>query len=158
MIDYVFFDKRPSEMFADYLRALGLAPEVEAGEETFEVRLPDDVDDSLTDRIEAEYDRLLDMNRDLYYAETEAGPENFSMAGITLFLKDGTTSMVDVTPEFLNRILDVMSYDELADFVAAVVARVEDPDARTFCQRVREGDVAFADAESANPAEDADGD
>lgn len=143
MLDYVFFDRRPFDLFVAYVRAAGLEPVTSTGEETFDVSLPEDLDDDLAGRIEAEYDRLLDMNRELYFAESEAGPDNFSMAGIELHLKDGTTSVVDVRPEMLSRLLDALSYDELAAFVADIVRRVEDPDARTFCQRVRAGDVEF---------------
>lgn len=145
MLDYVFFDRRPFDLFIAYVRAAGVEPTTCIDEETFEVSLADDLDDDLAGRIEAEYDRLLDMNRELYYAENEAGPNNFSMAGIELHLKDGTKSVVDVRPEILSKLLDALSYDELTAFVADIVRRVEDPDARTFCQRVRAGDIDFQD-------------
>ncbi len=143
MLEYVFFDERPFTMFLDFLKGLGLAPQVKRDEEIFQASLPDDLDDDLTDRIEIEYDRLLDLNRELFYGENEAGRKNFHMASLILHLKDGRTSLVDVAPPILSKILEALTLEEWTALVASIVAGVETPDERTFCQRVRAGDVDF---------------
>ena len=143
MLDYVFFDERPYTLFLDVLKGLGLTPVTKTEEGMFEASLSDDLDDDLAQKVEVEYDRLLDMNRELFYAESEAGAKNFRMASLILHLKDGTTSLADVDPKVLAQILEVVSLDDWTALVAAIVKGVENPDDRTYCQRVRAGDVEF---------------
>jgi hypothetical protein len=151
MLEYVFFDERPFKMFVAFLEARGLKPEtrIEAeitteDDRSFQVGLEDDdLDDDLNGTIEAEYERLLDLNQELFYEEAEAGPANYRMASVVLHLKDGRTSNADVPPEILGKILKAVSIEEFDAFLSAVVAAVEEPDDRSFCRKVRDGDVGF---------------
>lgn len=143
MLEYVFFDERPYRLFLDFLEEQGLSPESNAGEGTYEVRLPDDLDDPVSEMVEAEYDRLFEMNRELYYAESEAGKDNYHMAGLVLHLKDGAITNAYVPPAVLAKILEAVTLDELDVVLKAVVQAVEEPDARSFCKRVRDGDGKF---------------
>ena len=151
MLEYVFFDERPFKMFVEFLEGKGLNPEtrIEAevttvDDKSFQAMLDDDdLDDELNDAIESEYERLLDLNQELFYEEAEAGPANYRMASVVLHLKDGRTSNANVPPEILGRILRAVSIEEFDAFLSAVVAAVEDPDDRSFCRKVRDGDVSF---------------
>lgn len=48
-----------------YLKELGLQPETEIEEDCWEARLPEDLDDALSEKIEERYDRLMDLNQQL---------------------------------------------------------------------------------------------
>lgn len=58
MLDYILFDERTWRDFIDYLRQLGLEPEVSVGEDVWLVALPEDLDEAIDAKIEACYDQL----------------------------------------------------------------------------------------------------
>lgn len=133
MLEYIFFDERPWMRFVEFLKEKGLAPDSAHEEQGYLVMLPEDTDDDLMDEIEAFYDEMLDMNEALF-AET-AGEEHVHTAGISVNLTDGRTIQASVDPRLLNRVLDVISTDELGQLVNAIVDAVENPDDRPFCRR-----------------------
>lgn len=136
MLDYVFFDRRPRERFVAFARAQGLQPicRDEAGGE-FQVSLPDDLDDAVSERVEAFYDEMLDYDRQL--AEADPGGESAGVqaAGVVLSLASGERVYAAVEPELLARVMAVLSAEEFGRLVEAVVAAVENPDRRTLCRR-----------------------
>ncbi len=133
MLEYIFFDQRPWQGFIDYLVQLGLNPDSAREEQGFMVRLPEDTDDRLMEQIEAYYDEMLEMNEALF-AEQE-GEAHVHIAGLSIDLSDGRTIQASVDPQLLNRILDVLSTDELGRFISSIVDAVENPDERPFCRR-----------------------
>ncbi len=133
MLEYIFFDRRPWQLFIDFLRDQGLDPDHGEEDQGMMVRLPDDTDDALMGAIEERYDELLEMNERLF-AEQE-GEAHVHRAGVSVSLSDGRVVEAAVPPALLNRILDVVSTDELGQFVSAIVDAVENPDERPFCQR-----------------------
>ena len=141
MLDYIFFHRMPFDEFVTFLRAKGLQPETEIEDDNYEVRLPEDLDDALSDEIEERYDVLMDMNRALFESEQEEGADNYQGAGVVLNLKDGKTVYADVDPQLLARIMGVLSAEEFGEVVNAIVDAIESPDTRTFCERARDGDL-----------------
>ena len=135
MLEYIFFDERPWRKFADYLRQMGLDPLSASEDQGFMVRLPEDTDDDLMERIEAYYDEMLDMNEALFVEQADAS-EHQHAAGVSVNLSDGRTVQALVDPGQLNRILDVLSIDELGQFISAIVDAVENPDERSVCRRL----------------------
>jgi hypothetical protein len=99
------------------------------------VRLPDETDDSLMDDIEAYYDEMLDMNEALFVEQADAS-EHVHTAGVSVNLSDGRSVQALVDPALLNRILTVLSTDELGRFINAIVDAVEHPDERSVCRRL----------------------
>ncbi len=137
MLEYVFFHARPFDEFVAYLRELGLYPETEADEDSWEVRLPEDIDDELSERIEARYDQLMELNQQLFDAEQ---PEGYHTAGVVVNLGSGETVYAQVDPHLLGKIMEVLTPEEFGEVVNAIVDAVEQPDERTLCQRMRDGD------------------
>ncbi len=133
MLEYIFFDQRPWQLFIDFLQDLGLAPEAAHEEQGYLVRLPEDTSDELMEQIEERYDELLDMNEQLF--SEQAGEEHVHRAGVSVNLSDGRTVQAAIPPVLLNRILEAVSTDELGQFINAIVDAVEHPDERPFCQR-----------------------
>ncbi|MCP4992423.1 MAG: hypothetical protein GY934_01355 [Gammaproteobacteria bacterium] len=133
MLEYIFFDERPWNQFIAYLQKLGLEPQSAQEEQGFLVSLPDDTDDGLMEDIEAFYDEMLDMNEALFIEES--GEEHVHNAGVNISLSGGRTVEAMVSPVLLNRILEVLSTDELGEFVSAIADAIENPDERSFCRR-----------------------
>ena len=133
MLEYIFFDERPWNRFTEFLQQKGLSPQAEHEEQGYMVRLPEDTDDELMDDIEDFYDEMLDMNQALF--TEEEGEDHRYSAGVTVNLSDGRTVQAAVDPGLLNRILEVVSTEELGLLVNAIADAVENPDDRSICRR-----------------------
>ncbi|MES9844934.1 MAG: hypothetical protein ABW131_09845 [Candidatus Sedimenticola sp. 6PFRAG5] len=133
MLEYIFFDERPWNRFTEFLQQKGLSPQAEHEEQGYMVRLPEDTDDELMDDIEDFYDEMLDMNQALF--TEEEGEDHRHSAGVTVNLSDGRTVQAAVDPGLLNRILEVVSTEELGLLVNAIADAVENPDDRSICRR-----------------------
>jgi len=86
MLDYVFFHRQPYERFIAYVRDCGLGPVCTEDEDTFEVSLPEDLDASLSERVEAFYDEMMALNQTLFEAVAQSRDE-FRAAGVVVNLK-----------------------------------------------------------------------
>ncbi len=138
MLEYVFFHPTPFEKFIEFARENGLSPETVRDDESYEVHLPEDIDDALSERIEERYGVLMELNQALFESEQGEGSDNYHAAGVVVNLKDGTAVYADVDPGVMARIMGVISAEEFGDVVNAIVDAVEEPDTRTFCQRMRD--------------------
>lgn len=138
MLEYVFFHPTPFGQFIEFVQAIGLRPETVSGDETYEVHLPEDIDDAVSERIEERYDALMALNQALFESEQGEGADDYHAAGVVVNLNDGTAVYADVDPGVMARIMEVISAKEFGDVVNAIVDAVEAPDTRTFCQRMRD--------------------
>ncbi len=139
-LEYVFFDQAPMRHFMDFLRGEGLAPEQEDDDGLLKVLLPEDIDDALAERIESEYDAMMEMNREIYEAGGDADEVGYHAAGITVQLEGGVNVYAQVDPRLLARIMEVLTPEEFNTVVNAIVEAIEHPDTRSLCQRMRDGD------------------
>lgn len=140
MLNYIFFHEKPFKLFIDYLKLKGLTPQTDTEDECFEVTIPEDMDDGLNDDIEEEYDRLFEMNQELMESQQQS-EKNYSMASIDVPLGDGTISQAMIKPELVNKLMAALSTQELSEVIQIIVGAVENPESRSFCQRVREDDI-----------------
>lgn len=145
MLEYVFFHQKPFELFVKFLKEHKL--QVEAGENdgVFDIKIPDDLTGQLSEEVETEYDRLMQMNHELFFAENPTSNDNYRMATVMITLKTGELTSAHIPPDILGRVLEVIDEVELNEIITAVVEAVENPDERTYCQKVRAGDVNFDD-------------
>ncbi len=134
MLEYIFFDERPWQKFIQFLEQRQLDHLPAREEQGYLVRLPEDIDDARMDEIEAYYDEMLDMNEALFVEQADEA-EHRHAAGISVNLSDGRTVQAEVDPALLNRLLQVVSIDELGRFVNAIADAVEHPDERSICRR-----------------------
>jgi hypothetical protein len=136
MLEYIFFHEEPCRRFKDFLLQKGVAPLKEGLDETdvegLTVFIRDDLDEDLSDEIEAFYDEMMTLNEALV-AETE--DSELHKVGLAVSLRDGRSVYAAVDPEVLARVLTVISHDELGKIVAAVADAVENPDERPLCKR-----------------------
>ncbi len=135
MLEYVFFHSQPFEQFVSYLRELELQPEIDIEADCWEARLPEDLADDLSEKIEERYDQLMELNQQLFDAEQEEG---YHTAGVVVNLSDGKTVYAKVDPAALGKIMGVLTPVEFGDVVNAIVDAVEQPDERSLCKRMRD--------------------
>jgi riboflavin biosynthesis pyrimidine reductase len=133
MLEYILFDERPWRRFIDYLESLGLEPQASSDDQGWLVALPEDLDDELDEKIEAFYDRMLAMNESL--VAQEEGQAQVHTAGINLTLAGGQVVQAAVDPKLMQRLLSVITPEELGELVNLIVDAVENPDERPLCQR-----------------------
>lgn len=143
MLEYVFFHQKPFDLFVEFLKQQHLVVETSQNDDIYEIRISDDLGDDLSEKIETEYDRLMQMNHELFVAENPADSENYRMATIMITLKNGDLTSAHIPPEILGRVLEVIDEVELNEIITAVVNAVENPDERSYCQKVRAGEVSF---------------
>ncbi|MET0029826.1 MAG: hypothetical protein ABW101_19505 [Candidatus Thiodiazotropha sp.] len=133
MLEYVFFHETPWRQFLEFVEQQGLSPQSSVDDGEWTVMLPEDLDEALDERIEAKYDQCLEMNESL--VAEEEGMDHVHKAGINVTLKDGRVVQAAVDPKLINRILDVITIEELGELVNAVADAVENPNDRPLCQR-----------------------
>ena len=146
MLEYVLFHEKPLELFVTFLATHNVKAVTSENDGVFEIAVPEDLDEGLLDEIEQKYDELMELNQQLYYEENAPAADNYRMASIAIKLKDGQSTMAHIRPELLAQVLEVISDDELFELVKTIVEAVESPDERTYCQKVRAGDVEFEEA------------
>ena len=140
MLEYVFFDERPRDQFVTFLQEKSVELKLEEEEGLLKVWISEDLDDDLDEAIEDFYDDMMALNQQLYEDESNEAEVGYNAAGIVLELNTGESVYAQVNPELLGRIMTVVTPDEFNTVVNAIVEAVENPDARTPCQRIREGD------------------
>jgi hypothetical protein len=138
MLEYVFFNAEPCDRFIRFLEAKGLDSTVETGEsERVVILSEEDADDALADEIDAFYDEMFELDQRLYDESVPDSPDDYHASGVVVNLKDGRAVYADVRPALLTKLMETISPVELGELVDAVVKAIEDPDERTFCQRMR---------------------
>jgi hypothetical protein len=65
MLEFVFFDPRPCQRFADFLRVRDVSVEKLEDGESCGVGIPEDTDDNLMDKIEACYEEMMAFDQEL---------------------------------------------------------------------------------------------
>jgi hypothetical protein len=140
MLEYVFFDERPRDQFVTFLQQKSVELKLEEDEGLLKVWISEDLDDDLDEAIEDFYDDMMALNQQLYEDENHEAEVGYNAAGIVLELNTGENVYAQVDPELLGRIMTVVTPDEFNTVVNAIVEAVENPDVRTPCQRLREGD------------------
>jgi hypothetical protein len=134
MLEYIFFNEKTCHLFEQTAISAGINPAIDCADECFTVKLPEDLDEVILEKLENDYDKLMDIDRDLTEQQQDSA-NDIHAAGITIQLKDGRFVYASVTPELLNKVMQSISADELNTLVCAITEAVEDPDERGLCQR-----------------------
>ncbi len=92
------------------------------------------MDEVILEKLENDYDKLLDIDRDLTEQQQDSA-NDIHAAGITIQLKDGRVVCASVSPELLYKVMQSISTNELNTLVCAITEAVEAPDERGMCQR-----------------------
>ncbi|HHJ36021.1 MAG TPA: hypothetical protein ENJ87_09675 [Gammaproteobacteria bacterium] len=134
MLEYIFFNRTTCDLFEKSATSAGITVEISCADDCFTVRLSEDLDEAILEKLEDDYDELMDMDRNLAEEITDSD-EDIHTAGITVQLKNGCHVYASVSPELLNKVMQSLSTEELNTLVCAITEAVEDPDKRGLCQR-----------------------
>jgi hypothetical protein len=134
MLEYIFFNEKTCQLFEKAATSSGITPILDCADDCFTVKLPEDLDEVILEKLEDYYDELMDMDRSLAEQQDDSA-DNIHAAGINIRLKDGRYVYASVSPELLNKVMQSISTDELNTLVCAITEAVEDPDESSLCQR-----------------------
>ena len=136
IIEYLFFTSHAAEQFKQQLQnyAIDWQEEQESVQGAIVFKVSEDIDPSIWDALDQVFDDLSAEDQRF----TEQGLEDETAAsavGLYLQLANGQQTVAKVDPEMVNRILSVLSVQELNQFLEVIVASVEQPDDSAICQR-----------------------
>ncbi len=137
LLEYIFFHEEPCARFKKFLQENRVELLKEGLDKTdveaFVVYIADDLDDALSEKIEDFYDEMMVLNESLVMQDEKTGGMN--NVGLAVSLNDGRSVLATVDPDVLNRVLSVISHDELGKLVDTIADAVENPDERPLCKR-----------------------
>ena len=127
MLEYVFFQEAPRKHFQEFLTEQGLAWTLEPGDlETLVVVDEAGLDDELAERVESMYDELFAAEEALQ-AEQAAPPlRPDDGSGLTIKLPHNHSVFVQLPPELVDRVLTVITAEELTVLVGVIARAVAD--------------------------------
>ena len=136
-LEYIFFHQQQYQKFKQFLESRNIEMLKEGIDETdvegFVIHIQDNLDDEISEEIEDFYDEMMDFSETLVADESEDNES--SRVGLNVTLMDGRSVLAEVEPDVLNRILTVVSHQELGNLVDAIADAVENPDQRPLCKR-----------------------
>jgi len=140
LMEYMFFDEVLAKRFQTYCENLGVVTELVADithtdDESFTIKIADGLDDALMEKIEEEYGEMLFGEQ---AAQVEGNDEAGAIAdacGVQVQLSTGQYTTVAIHPEIMNKILSVLSIDELQQFLSQVAEDIENPKMGPICSR-----------------------
>ena len=133
--EYIFFDEALRERFRGFIARHGLAsqfrPDPVGG---VVVETPVGLPDDLQEAIEAEYDALMDLQRDLLDALEDENARD--LMGVTVSLPDGQSCVVRLPPVYGRRLVEHFTVEEIHDLVSAIAQNVANPVTGPLCRKV----------------------
>jgi hypothetical protein len=140
LMEYVFFDAGLAERFKAYCEQLQTQPklvegETHSGEASFTVSLPDNLRPEVMEQVEDAYSDILFGEQ---AAQIEGNDDFGALAdacGVQVQLQSGQFTTVAIHPEIMNKILSVLSVDELQQFLSQVAEDIENPKNGPICSR-----------------------
>jgi hypothetical protein len=133
MLEYIFFHDEPRRQFIQYLAKQNIPYAEHNDSMGMVVSVPEDMGEKIEDEVETRYDELMENAEELLAEDGEQAEKD--VAAITITLDNGKTAYASVSPKILNRILAVITPQELNDLVNSIVTSVQNPDDRPLCKR-----------------------
>lgn len=133
-LEYMFFSEALRERFVAFASGHGIPsttrPDPIAG---FVVELPDGLDDTLQDAVEAEYDSIMDEQ--MLLAESDTELVSHHAAGVTVTLADGTSRGVRIPPPIARRLFEHFTPGEIHEIATAIAQSIESPIDGPLCHK-----------------------
>ncbi len=135
VIEYLFFTKAVAEQFREYLQNSGVAYQEgrEPVQNAIVFKVSETIEPSTWDALDEAFDELT-LQDQMQMEEELEDDTAASAAGLYLQLANGTQTVAKVDPNVVNRILSVLSVQELNEFLEVIVSSVESPDASAICR------------------------
>jgi hypothetical protein len=133
MLEYIFFHDEPRKQFIQYLEQQDIPCAEHDDSMGMLVSVPEDMGVEIEQAVETRYDEVMENAEELLAEDGEMAEKD--VAAITITLDSGKTVYASVSPKILNRILTVITPQELNDLVDSIVTSVQNPDERPLCKR-----------------------
>ncbi len=139
-LEYTFFDQKFSDKFVQQCAQIGLETslrrdESHAGEALFEITIVTALTDAQIEQVEEWYGDILFGEQAAEIEGLEGKGVVSDACGVQVQLTSGDFTTLAVHPEIMNKLLSVLSIDELQKFLAQVVDDVENPKIDSICKR-----------------------
>lgn len=139
-MEYVFFDESLAKRFQVYCENLGVKTELDADlthtdDDSFTIKLNQILGEEILNKIEEEYGDLLFGEQAAMIEGNDQSGAIADACGVQVQLQSGQFTTVAIHPEIMNKILSVLSIDELQQFLAQVVEDIESPKLGPICSR-----------------------
>ena len=139
-IGFTFFSRPVAEKFVAHCANHQLVAKIEfeetfSGEASYQVELLETIDDAMLEQLEDYYSELLFGEE---AAQIDGNNDEGALAdacGVQVQLQSGQYTTVAIEPEIMNKILSVLSIDELQSFLAQVAEDIENPKSGPICSR-----------------------
>ncbi len=140
LMEYLFFDKELAHRFLDFCENLGAVCELETGlthtdDDAFTIKIVQPLDEPLIEQIEDIYSDMLFGEQ---AAQIEGNTDDGALAdacGVQIQLQSGMYTNIAIHPEIMNKILSVLTVDELQMFLSQVAEDIENPKDGPICAR-----------------------
>lgn len=133
MLEYIFFHHDPRLLFMQYLNKQNIPYSEQDDNMGMVIAIPEDLDEPIEDAIEKHYDTLMENAEELLLSDGEAAEKD--NAAITITLDDGKIIYASVSPNVINRVLTVITPQELNNLVNSIVTSALNPDESSLCSR-----------------------
>jgi hypothetical protein len=133
MLEYILFSERIRDIFIGWLRENNIAFTLAGNDEEFLVLVDENIDDSIEEKIEAQYDLLLDESAK-EADEDDDSSASIHMVGIQYTDINGDIGQVKIPPALANQVQRSLNASELQAFVQLIADEVTNPDNKSLCQ------------------------
>lgn len=133
MLEYILFSERIRDIFIGWLRENNIAFALAGNDEEFLVLVDENIDDSIEEKIEAQYDLLLDESAK-EADEDDDSSASIHMVGIQYTDINGDIGQVKIPPALANQVQRSLNASELQAFVQLIADEVTNPDNKSLCQ------------------------
>ena len=137
--EYTFFDEPIAQRFCEALQLHGVSASIASeeegnGEVSYCVSIDGSLEDALAETLESLYSELLFGDQ----AAQIEGNEDGALAdacGVQIKLACGEYTTVAIHPVVMNKVLSVLTVDELQRCLAQVAEDIENPKSGPICRR-----------------------
>ena len=131
-MEYVFFDEALAENFKCFCEQLNIHCQIQQSlthteDDEFTILINEELSDELMDKVESCYSDMLFGEQ---AAQIEGNPSEGALAdacGVQIQLQSGEFTNVAVHPDIMNKILSVLTTDELQSLLVQVAEDIENP-------------------------------
>lgn len=133
MIDYVFLHEHLADAFIERLSALSIPGQEKDDEFGLIVSVPESLDGALMEQLDETYETLVARSEALLNAEFSTTEKPCTALNISL--RDGRSVQASVRPALMNKLIGTLRFEELNEFVEAIVDSLENSGERPWCRR-----------------------
>ena len=139
-MEYLFFSEPLAQRFVGFCSEQGVDAKIEAevsftGDDSFNVLLDDITSDALMEAVEEAYNALFFGEQAAQIEGTNQDGVLADACGVQVQLQSGQFTTVAIHPEIMNKLLNVLTVNELQSFLSQVAKDIENPKGGSICQR-----------------------